>query len=203
MAALLVLAFAALVASEARAKCPNEAPAEPACVPLASWALPTVHGDLLIPSTSARYASAFVGAGADFTVLSWSNNVDSFGPSQGGLRVGASVLRGVGEGASPGSSDVSLITYRASTVVSFEGNASRRFLIPTFGTAIGGLWVRGQGPGVARESARAAAEASLGLYVLYTRHVVVDAQGGVFVPLSSSQALFGPKAQLTVSFSLW
>ena len=89
-----------------------------------------------------------------------------------------------------------MVTYRLSTVVSFEGNASRRFLIPTFGTAIGGLW---------ETDAKhlAAAEGQLGLYLLYTRHVVVDAQGGVVVPLSTSQALFGPKAQLTASFALW
>jgi hypothetical protein len=180
----------------ASARCPNEAPADPACVPLASWALPTVHGDFLFPTTAAKPASVFAGGGFDFALLSWSNNVDSFGPSQGGLRVGASVLRGLGSEGAGASSERTLVSYRFSTLVSFEGNASRRFLIPTFGTAIGGLWAK-------NERAHAAAEASLGLYLLYTRHVVVDAQGGLFVPLSSSQALFGPKAQLTASFALW
>jgi hypothetical protein len=110
-----------------------------------------------------------------------------------------------------GQHDRSLVAYRASTVVSFEGNASRRFLIPTFGTALGGLWhgggstsasdKNGNGTGGARHVA--AAEGMLGLYLLYTRHVVVDVQGGVVIPLSASQALFGPRGQLTCSFALW
>ena len=182
LSAGIVLLFAA----NARARCPDEGPADPACVPLASWALPTVHADLYLPR-EAR-ADVYAGGGFDLSLLSWSNNIDSFGPSQGALRLGASYLRGRDER--------SLVAYRLSTVVSFEGNASRRFLVPTFGTAIGGLW---------ETDAKhlAAAEGLLGLYVLYTRHVIIDAQGGVVVPLSTSQALFVPKAQLTASFALW
>jgi hypothetical protein len=194
LAFALAFGVPALSERHASARCPNEAPATPACVPLASWALPTLHADFLFPTTSEKRASVFAGGGFDLTLLSWSNNIDSFGPSQGALRLGASVLHGAGAGA--GTPDQTLVTYRFSTLVSFEGNASRRFLIPTFGTAIGGLWSKD-------ENARAAAEANLGLYLFYTRHVIVDVQGGLFVPLSSSQALFGPKAQLTASFALW
>ncbi len=175
-----------LCAAKAGARCPDEAPAAPACVPLSSWALPTVHADVFFPRRAR--ADVYAGGGFDLSVISWSNNIDSYGPSQGALRLGASYLRGRDER--------SLVTYRLSTVVSFEGNASRRFLIPTFGTAIGGLWET-------EAKHLAAAEGLLGLYLLYTRHVVVDAQGGVVVPLSTSQALFGPKAQLTASFALW
>lgn len=180
-----------LCAAEAGARCPDEAPAAPACVPLASWALPTVHADVFFPR-KAR-ADVYAGGGFDFSLISWSNNIDSFGPSQGAVRLGASVLRGGGGSARD---ERWLVTYRLSTVVSFEGNASRRFLIPTFGTAIAGLW---------ETDAKhlAAAEGLLGAYLLYTRHVIVDVQGGVVLPLSTSQALLGPKAQLTASFALW
>lgn len=170
----------------AAARCPNEPLGDPACVAVASLALPTVHAEALAPR--GKVSRGFLGGGFDLSLLSWSNNMGSLGPSQGSLRLGASYLRGPDERT--------LVAYRFSTLVSFEGNASRRFLIPTFGTAIGGLWET-------REGQKAAAEGLLGAYLLYTRHVVVDLQGGVLLPLSSSQALLGPKVLLSAGVALW
>ena len=180
------LAVAALLApSVAGGRCPDDDPGAPACVPIAQAMMPTVEGVAYLPR---RGPGAYLGGGADLTVFSWSNNVDSFGPSQGALRLGVSYLRG--------GDDRSLLLYRFGALVSIEGNASRRFLIPTFGGAIGGLWESELG-------STGMVEGSLGLYLLYTRRVVVDAQGGVVAPFHRVDTLLGPKVQLTASVSLW
>jgi len=178
--------FATLLASPPGvAKCPNEKPDDPACEPISSMMMPSVEGTMYFPKGD---LGPYYGGGVDFVLFSWSNNNDAFGPSQGSLRMGASYLAG--------KSDRHLLLYRFASVVSLEGNASRRFFIPYFGGALGALWETDLGN-------RALADAALGLYFVYTRNFVLDAQGGVVIPFTAVDTLLGPKAQLTASFALW
>jgi len=179
--------FAAIAAAPrgARARCPGEKPDDPACEPIAAAMMPSAEGVLYFPKGD---LGPYYGGGVDFVLFSWSSNNDAFGPSQGSLRLGASYLAGA--------HDRKLLLYRFASVVSLEGNASRRFFIPYFGGALGGLWETDLG-------SRALAEGDLGLYIVYTRDFVLDAQGGVVLPFTAVDQLLGPKAQLTASFALW
>jgi hypothetical protein len=130
----------------------------------------------------------YVGPGVEFAALSWSSNSDAFGPSQGAVRFGVAYL--------PSQNQRAILLYRLGWVVSFEGNASRRFLIPYWGGGIGALWETELG-------SRALAEASLGMYIFYGRNVTLDASATAVLPFTAVDTLFAPKAQLTASFSLW
>jgi len=181
--AALASLFVLGATTSASARCPNEKPDEPACEPIASALMPSAEGTAYFPR-----GDAFLGGGFDFALASWSNNNDAFGPSQGTLRLGASYM--------VGPSDRRMVFYRFGAIVSFEGNASRRFLIPYFGGAVGALWETDLGN-------RALSEGALGVYVVYTRRFVLDAQGGVVLPFTAVEALLGAKTQLTASFALW
>jgi len=170
----------------ARAACPNEKPGDPVCDPYVAMLMPTLTGVAWFPQ---RAGGPYVGGGAEISFVSWSSNNDSFGPSHGRFYAGASVLTSVREARRA-------VLYRIGGVVSFERNASRRFMIPHFGTAIGGVWET-------QIKTRAALDASFGFYVVHTRHFVLDAEGGLVLPLASVDELFGPRTQLTASFSFW
>jgi hypothetical protein len=131
---------------------------------------------------------AYFGGGVELGLVSWSSNNDNFGPSQGRFYLSAAYL------ASTESRRA--VLYRIGGVVSFEGNASRRFMIPHFGAAIGGLWESELG-------GAPAFDASLGLYLVHLRRFVLDAEGGVVLPFTNVDQLVGPRAQLTASFALW
>ena len=188
-AARLVAACAACgamaVARPAAAKCPNEAPEKPACEPILSFLIPTVAAAAFFPREG---LGAFWGGGVDLGLVSWSNNNDAFGPSQGAIRAGVSYLHA--------DSSREMLMYRLGWVVSFEGNASRRFLIPYWGGAVGALWETDLGN-------RALAEASLGVYLFYGRNFVLDLAGTMVLPFSAVDTLLAPEAQLTASFALW
>jgi hypothetical protein len=173
-----VLASLALlaIAGSARAKCPERDPADPACEPIVSLLMPDNAG------------GAYYGGGVEFALLSWASNSDAFGPSHGRLRATFTYLFGP--------EDRHAALYRIGGVVSFEGNASRRFFIPYFTGALGGLYQSDLG-------GHMAADASLGLYFVYTRNFVLDGEGGYVLPFTSVDALIGPRAQLTASFALW
>jgi hypothetical protein len=89
-----------------------------------------------------------------------------------------------------------MLYYRFGWLVSFEGNASRRFLIPYFGGGLGAFWETELGN-------RALAEGSLGLYIFYGRDLVIDASGTAVLPFTAVDRLLAPKTQLTASFALW
>jgi hypothetical protein len=181
--AALSLSF--LVARPAAAKCPNEAPDDPACEPISSLMMPSVAAVAYFPRGG---LDPYAGLGVEFTTFSWSNNNDSFGPSQGTLRLGVAYLRP--------NEHREMLYYRFGWAVSFEGNASRRFLIPYWGGGLGALWETELGN-------RALAEASLGMYIFYGRNIVVDASGTAVLPFTAVDKLLAPKAQLTAAFSLW
>ncbi len=178
-------AIVLLVAPPARAGCPRDKPGDPVCDPYVTMLMPTAVGVAWFPRAA---GGAYFGGGVEIGFVSWSSNNDGFGPSQGRFYGSAAVLESTqGRRA---------VLYRVGGVVSFEGNASRRFAIPHFGAAVGGLWETVL-------SSRPVVDASLGLYVVHTRRFVLDAEGGLVLPLSAVDALLGPRAQLTASFALW
>jgi hypothetical protein len=183
--ALAALAATTALASIAEAKCPDRTPEDPACEPIASIAMPSLATVGYFPRNG---LDPYFGVGAEFVAFSWSNNNESFGPSQGTIRLGAAYLI-------PGDHR-EMLFYRFGWAVSFEGNASRRFLIPYWGGGLGALWETNLGN-------RALAEAALGLYIFYSRTLVVDAQGTIVLPFTAVDTLLAPKAQLTASFALW
>lgn len=180
-ASVLVLSAAA-----ARAACPDEAPRNSVCDPHVAMLLPTLTAVGYFPMDA---GGPYVGGGVDIGFISWSSNNESFGPSHGRFYGGAAVLTSVNEKRRA-------VHFRFGGDVSFERNASRRFLIPHFGVAIGGLWET-------QLKTRAAIDASLGLYLVHLRSFILDVEGGVLLPFSSVDQLFGPRTQLTASFALW
>jgi hypothetical protein len=185
----LGIGFAAAVLAAsvtASAACPHEKPGDPVCDPYVALAMPTVSGAAYFPT---KAGGPYVGGGAELAFASWSSNNDTFGPSHGRIYGGANVLTSFTEARR-------VVLYRIGAVVSFERNASRRFMIPHFGAAIGGLWET-------RLGTRAAFDASLGFFLVHLRRFVLDAEGGVVMPFASVDRLFGPRTQLTASFALW
>lgn len=173
-------------AARASARCPKEDPGDTVCEPLVSMLMPSVAGVAYFPSGA---GGPYMGGGVELSLLSWASNNDAFGPSHGRIRANVAYL------ASP-ETDHRVLLYRFGGVVSFEGNASRRFLIPYWGASVGGLWATDFGQ-------RAIADASVGMFLLYTRDFVLDAEGGVVLPFTAVDKLLGPRAQLTAAVALW
>jgi hypothetical protein len=172
-------------AAPARAACPRDPPGDPVCDPYVTMLMPTAIGVAWFPRAA---GGAYFGGGVEIGFVSWSSNNDRPGPSHGRFYASAAVLESTEARRA--------VLYRLGGVVSFEGNASRRFAIPHFGAAVGGLWET-------QFSSRPLVDASLGLYVVHTRRFVLDAEGGVVLPFSAVDQLVGPRAQLTASFALW
>jgi hypothetical protein len=169
----------------ARAACPREAPGDPACEPYVTMLMPTASFQAWFPRQA---GGTYLGGGVEIDFVSWSSNNDHFGPSHGRFYGSAAYLASF--------QDRRAVLYRFGGVVSFEGNASRRVIIPHFGAALGGLWET-------ELKSHPLADASLGLYLVHTKRFVLDAEGGMIFPFNSVDQLFGPRAQLTASFSLW
>jgi hypothetical protein len=184
-ALVTVGASSLLIASPALAKCPNEDPGDTICEPRVSMLMPSVAGVAYFPDGA---SGPYLGGGVEFGLLAWASNNDSFGPSHGRVRLNFAYLGGP--------NDKRMLIYRFGGIVSFEGNASRRFFIPYYGASIGALWESDLGH-------RALADASLGMYFVHTRSFVLDAEGGVVIPFTAVDKLLGPRAQLTASFALW
>ncbi|HEU4412905.1 MAG TPA: hypothetical protein VFS43_47125 [Polyangiaceae bacterium] len=176
---------------------PPPAPASGAESPLPAPAVNEPFATSFVPSAQGlayfplgEGVGPFYGGGVEVVLFTWSNNADTFGPSQGKIRLD------VGGLASARDEQGAMVLYRGGAVVSFERNANRSWLIPYFAADAGALHARGLG-------GRVFADASLGLYLLYTRNVMIDAEGSFVFPLTAFDRLAGPKATLTASFSLW
>ena len=184
--ALAAVGLLVLSSTPARAGgCPRALPGDPVCDPYVAILRPTAAAVAWFPRQA---GGAYFGGGVELGLLSWSSNNDGFGPSHGRFYLSGAYLASTEKRRA--------VLYRIGGVVSFEGNASRRFLIPHFGAAIGGLWESQLG-------GAPAFDASLGLYLVHTRRFVLDAEGGVVLPFSKVDQLVGPRAQLTASFALW
>jgi hypothetical protein len=182
MRATLLLAALTTIGS-AEARCPNKDPGDTVCEPRVSMLMPSAFGTAYFPD-----GKPYFGGGVEFGLMSWAMNTDTFGPSHGRVRFNIGYLAG--------EEDRRMLLYRFGGIVSFEGNASRRFLIPYFGAAIGALWESQLGH-------RALADASLGLFLVHTRGFVLDVEGGAILPFTAVDRLLGARAQLTASFALW
>jgi hypothetical protein len=167
-------------AAESRAPALNE--------PFGTSFVPSAQGLAYFPLGEG--VGPWYGGGVEAVLFTWSNNADTFGPSQGKVRLDVG-------GLAPARDDQhAMVLYRGGAAVSFERNAGRPWLIPYFAADAGGMHARGVG-------GRVFADASLGLYLLYTRNVMIDAEGSFVFPLSAFDRFAGPKATLTASFSLW
>jgi hypothetical protein len=171
--------------ARASAKCPAENPTEPACEPIVSVMMPSVSGAMYVPHGN---LGTYWGAGLEADFFSWSHNNPAFGPSQGKLRLNVDYL--------VSSRDARALIYDVGTIVSFEGNASRRFLIPYTGFGLGGITESDYGT-------RLAVNGSLGMFLVYTRPFVLTAEGSYFVPFTQVEALRGGMARVAASFALW
>lgn len=180
MAALLLAPVAASAA------CPNEKPGDPVCDPYVAMLMPTLTGNGWFPQNA---GGPYFGGGVEISFLSWSSNNESYGPSHGRFYGGVSVLSSISEARRA-------VHFRLGAVVSFERNASRRFMIPHWGLGLGGLWE-------SKLRTNAAIDASFGFYLVHTRHFVLDLDGGLLMPFANVDELFGPRTQLTASFALW
>jgi hypothetical protein len=184
-AAFLAGCLAAIAPLSASAKCPKTDPADDLCEPITSFLMPSVAGAAYFPHAA---GGPYFGGGVELALLSWTSNNDAFGPSQGRLRATFTYLAG------PDNRTVAL--YHFGGLVSFERNASRRFLIPYFSGAIGGLYQTELG-------AHGAIDASLGLFLVHTRSFVLDVEGGAELPFTAVEELIGGRMQLTAGFALW
>jgi hypothetical protein len=185
--ASLAAAGALLFAVPAFAACPEEGTiSTTVCHPYSGMLMPSVAGVVYAPRNGGL--GPWVGAGAEIVLFMWSSNSDGFGPSQGKIRLD---VAGLASSMGP-----AMVMYRGGAAVSFEGNAGRNFLIPYWGGAIGGF-------NESKLGGHAFADAELGLYLLYLRRIVIDAEGDFVFPFTDFDKLAGPKAQLTASVALW
>jgi hypothetical protein len=90
----------------------------------------------------------------------------------------------------------SLFTYGAGYTSNFEWNPARRYLIPHYGGAVGGLFRSGVGH-------RAAVHPYLGLHLWADRHVWVNLTLGYRVVPAGLRDLSGPTAGLAAMLSPW
>jgi hypothetical protein len=180
----------ALGASEVRAGCPDKGvPEKAACEPYGGFLMPSAMGFAYFPLKSGGLGP-WLGGGAELVAFTWSSNSDGFGPSQGKIRFDVGGMASTRDGTS------AMVFYRGGAAVSFEGNAGRSFLIPYFGGSLGGFNGKDLG-------GHAFADAELGVYLLYLRGFILDAEGAFMFPFTDFDRLAGPKVQLTVSFALW
>lgn len=174
-----------LTAAPARAECPTT-PDDPVCRPWSAVLLPTVFGSVYFP----RDGGPFYGGGLEAVFLAWSDNSAAFGPSQGRVRFDISWMKSNEMDAG------SLVMYRTGAQVGFERNASRSWGIPYFAADIGGLWSDATGR-------RWFVDAGIGMYLLYRRGVVVDAEITGVLPFRDPDRLGGITSRIALSFALW
>jgi hypothetical protein len=147
---------------------------------------PSVLGSTFFPRNA---HGAMAGGGIEVVFLAWNANTDGFGPSQGKLRANVMELWALRD-------TERAVLWELGAVTSLEKNASRRWLIPYFGPSFGGIV-----PSFADHTLFV--NATAGAYLYHLPSFSVDAEGSYALSLTRSDQLSGPRAQLTVSFSLW
>lgn len=181
------LATFALAPGEARAACPESL--DEICDSFATGLLPSVAGVAYFPRSGGL--GPWIGAGGEVVLFTWSNNSEAFGPGHGKLKFDFEGLASTATGSPP-----AMIMYRGGVDLAFERNASRSYLIPYFGVSLGGLSQSTLG-------GTGFVDGELGLYLLYTKRVMIDAEGAFLFPFRSFDTYAGPKTQLTLSVNLW
>jgi hypothetical protein len=148
--------------------------------------MPGVQGVFFQPKGASK---PFFGGGVQMAPYHWSHNNDHFGPSQGATFFEASLLESQGQ---PGA----LAIYDVGFSLSFERNASRRYLIPYFGASLGGT-IHQKLPNTSF------AYPFGGLHLFWHHNLIVNAEGGYHFPFASVDAMRGPRAQVVARFSMW
>lgn len=149
--------------------------------------MPGVQGVFFSPAAFSD--TPFVGGGVQLVPYLWSHNNDNFGPSQGAVYFGASIL------SSRGSQYVMAI-YEAGFALSLERNSSRNWLIPYFGTNLGGTSQKELPPA-------AFTYPFGGVHLYWHQNLVFDLEGGYHFPFADVDLLRGPRAQANLRFSMW
>jgi hypothetical protein len=183
---LLLLSTTPARAEYCRADLPEDQQSE-VCIARHIYFLPGVQGVVFAPAAAG--GDPFMGGGVQLSPLHWSANNDNFGPSQGALFTQVSLL-------SSSQSESTLALWDVGVSLSLERNSSRRFAIPYFGATLGAL------------SHETLPDSSytytfLGLHAYWHHHLVVNLEGGYHFPFTDVDLLRGPRAQLTVRFSMW
>jgi hypothetical protein len=89
-----------------------------------------------------------------------------------------------------------MVQYRLGTQLSFERNASRSYMIPSFTFDLGGLFT-------SSTRTRWFADAGAGVYLLQKRSMIVDAEVTYVIPFKDPEVLAGVRARVAVSVALW
>jgi hypothetical protein len=184
IALALVVSSSVLAIGRAEADCSGPETDRELCRFHPYVAAPALVAELFVPSRD----TTWLGGGLQFVLYGWSDNNERPGPGQGSVFAQFSVLDTSGV-------DRHLFLLRAGATLSLERNAARRWLIPYYGFAVGAM----------RESlgTRGFVEATLGAYVLHSRHVVVSVDGGYLLPFSEIDELAGIRMQLTLTIIPW
>src|SRR5262249_47054268 len=173
-----------ITAETARAECPKSGSPDSACRYFSGLFIPTASGIGYFPGSDGL--GPWFGGGLQVVIYGWSDNSKALGPSQGKIRFDANVL------GSPASDAKTMVMFSGGGEVSFEGNASRSWLIPNAGFNLGLLHE-------ATLETRGFIEPTLGIFALYTPRVIIDIGGGYVIPFTDVDKLLGPSAHLTVS----
>ena len=166
--------------------CASSAEPREECVERDIFFMPGVQGVFFAPKAG---GDPFIGGGAQLAPLHWSHNNDRFGPSQGAVFLEASILDSK-------SSRSSLALYDVGFSLSFEKNASRHYLIPYFGSSLGGT-IHEELPNTAF------AYPFGGIHLYWHHHLMLNAEGGYHFPFDSVDEMRGPRAQVSARFSMW
>jgi hypothetical protein len=145
---------------------------------------PALVAESLVPSDE----TSWWGGGVRLVLYGWSDNNERPGPGQGAIFTQFSMLGRSG-------SDDHLYLMRAGATLSFERNAARRWLIPYYGVAAGAMHEDRGTHGLV--------EATVGAYLLHSRHLVVAVDGGYLLPFSQIEELGGFHVQLSLTAIPW
>jgi hypothetical protein len=184
--AVIALCGAAAVAE---ARCPVDgSPSVEVCRYSSALLMPSAFAALYAPRGDGL--GTFTGGGLEVVLFTWSDSSESFGPGQGKLHLDVALLRSSED--APG-----LMTqFSGGVTLAFERNASRSWLIPTYAVAGGALRERNL-------ATRGFVDGGLGVYLYYSRRLIVDARATYLIPWSDPDELAGFRAKLAVSAALW
>ncbi|GAB4509825.1 MAG: hypothetical protein Tsb0020_26600 [Haliangiales bacterium] len=187
-AAALALAIIAAGAAPAGAACPDSgSPDRTVCDYWSALFIPGVNALAYLPRDDTRW----LGAGLTLNLYIWGDNDPRSGASQGRYLFEVGVLR-----AQNRDDAGTMMRARAGLTRSFEGNASRTWLIPFYGLQLGAL--RASSTGL-----RGFVAGTLGIHALYTPQLIINLESDYMVPFRNQRRLAGPSVQLTASVAWW